>query len=59
MMYGLVYRKSFHLPVEFKHKGYWAIKRTNSYLKEALMKRNLQINELGKCRNLTYENNKI
>nr|GEU78972.1 reverse transcriptase domain-containing protein [Tanacetum cinerariifolium] len=33
--YKLVYRKSFHLPIELEHKAYWALKHANFDLKTA------------------------
>nr|GEZ85691.1 reverse transcriptase domain-containing protein [Tanacetum cinerariifolium] len=32
-LYKLVYEKSFHLPIELEHKGYWALKHANFDLK--------------------------
>jgi len=56
--YRLVYEKPCHLPVELKHKVYWAIKAFNSKLDDASQLRKLQINELEKIRN-AYENSRI
>ncbi|GJY61464.1 reverse transcriptase domain-containing protein [Tanacetum coccineum] len=33
--YKLVYRKSYHLPIELEHKAYWALKHANFDLKTA------------------------
>ncbi|KAL0461098.1 UNVERIFIED_CONTAM: Transposon Ty3-I Gag-Pol polyprotein [Sesamum latifolium] len=33
--YGLVYGKSYHLPVELEHMAYWSIKRFNLIMNEA------------------------
>nr|GEV37106.1 reverse transcriptase domain-containing protein [Tanacetum cinerariifolium] len=44
--YKLVYRKSFHLPIELEHKEYWALKHVNFNLKTTGDHRKLQLNEL-------------
>jgi len=44
--YRLVYGKPCYLPVQLKHKAYWAIKAFNSNLYDASQLRKLQINEL-------------
>ncbi|GJY85031.1 reverse transcriptase domain-containing protein [Tanacetum coccineum] len=44
--YKLVYGKSCHLPIELKHKAYWALKHANFDRKTAGDHRKLQLNEL-------------
>ncbi len=57
--FRLVYGKSCYLPIELKHKAYWAIQILNFNLKAAGEKRLLQLNELEKIRQDAYENAKI
>ncbi|GKE05412.1 reverse transcriptase domain-containing protein, partial [Tanacetum coccineum] len=45
--YKLVYRKAYHLPIELKHKAYWALKHCNFDLKSAGDHRKVQMNELN------------
>ncbi|GJR61739.1 reverse transcriptase domain-containing protein [Tanacetum coccineum] len=59
MPYKLVYRKSFHLPIELEHKAYWALKHANFDLKTAGDHRKLQLNELNELRDQAYENSLI
>nr|GEZ19955.1 reverse transcriptase domain-containing protein [Tanacetum cinerariifolium] len=51
--YKLVYGKSCHLPIELKHKAYWALKHVNFDLKTMDDHQMLQLNEL---RDQAYEN---
>nr|GEZ98484.1 reverse transcriptase domain-containing protein [Tanacetum cinerariifolium] len=55
-LYKLVYGKSCHLPIELKHKAYWALKHVNFDLKTMGDHRKLQLNEL---RDQAYENSLI
>nr|GEZ04423.1 reverse transcriptase domain-containing protein [Tanacetum cinerariifolium] len=45
--YKLVYKKSWHLPIDIEHKAYWALKHVNFDLKTAGDHRKLQLNELN------------
>nr|GEV06261.1 reverse transcriptase domain-containing protein [Tanacetum cinerariifolium]GEY61586.1 reverse transcriptase domain-containing protein [Tanacetum cinerariifolium] len=57
--YKLVYEKSCHLPIELKHKAYWALKHANFDLKTAGDHWKLQLNELNELRDQAYENSLI
>nr|GEW18404.1 reverse transcriptase domain-containing protein [Tanacetum cinerariifolium] len=57
--YKLVYGKSCHLPIELKHKAYWALKHVNFDLKTVGDHQKLQINELNELRDQVYENSLI
>jgi transposase InsO family protein len=48
--YQFVYGKSCHLPLELKHKAYWAVKEMNLDVDAARIKRRIQISELEEMR---------
>nr|GEZ79921.1 reverse transcriptase domain-containing protein [Tanacetum cinerariifolium] len=57
--YKLVYGKAGHLPIEFEHKAYWALKQANFDLTVAGDHRKIQWNELNELRDHAYENSLI
>ena len=54
-----VYGKACHLPVEIKHKAYWAIKKCKMNLAQLGEERLLELKELEELRLDAYENSRI
>ena len=54
--FRIVYGKACHLPVELKHRAYWATRQLNMDSTLAGEKRLLQLSELDEFRNEAYEN---
>ncbi|GKE03293.1 reverse transcriptase domain-containing protein [Tanacetum coccineum] len=57
--YKLVYEKACHLPIEFEHKAYWALKHCNFDLKTEGDHQKVKMNELNELREQAYENSLI
>ncbi|GJY28130.1 reverse transcriptase domain-containing protein [Tanacetum coccineum] len=56
--FRIVYGKACHLPIEMKHKAYWALKNVNLDLDTTGKHRYLQLNKLAKLRNEAYEHSR-
>ncbi|GJW20853.1 reverse transcriptase domain-containing protein [Tanacetum coccineum] len=57
--FRLVYEKACHLPMEIKHKTYWALKQCNMDLAAAAKNSFMELNELMELRDGAYENTRI
>ncbi|GJV48486.1 reverse transcriptase domain-containing protein [Tanacetum coccineum] len=57
--YKLVYGKACHLPIDLKHKAYWALKHYNFDFKSAGDHQKFQMNKLNELRDQAYENSLI
>lgn len=55
-LYRLIFGKACHLPLQFEHKAYLAIKQCNMSMDEADKERKLRLEELEEIRNDAYEN---
>lgn len=57
--FRLVFRKAYHLQLEFEHIALWATGKLNFDLSIAGEERKLQSNELGELRHFSYKNAKL
>ena len=57
--FRLIYGKPCHFLIELDHRAYWAIKKLNLSLDQAVKERLLQLQELQELRNESYQNAKI
>ncbi|XP_016165789.1 uncharacterized protein LOC107608530 [Arachis ipaensis] len=57
--FRIIFGKPCHLPVEIKHRAYWAVKNCNPDLKGARMEHKLQLEELECLRIEAYENSQF
>ncbi|XP_021986261.1 uncharacterized protein LOC110882584 [Helianthus annuus] len=57
--FKLFYGKSCHLPVELKHKAYWALKTVNLDMAAAGENRFVQIHEIEELRHDAYASSKL
>ncbi|GJX14544.1 reverse transcriptase domain-containing protein [Tanacetum coccineum] len=57
--FKLVYGKACHLPMEIKHRAYWALKQCNMDLTAATKNYFMELNELMELRYGAYENTRI
>ncbi|GKD60444.1 hypothetical protein Tco_1297953 [Tanacetum coccineum] len=56
---GWFYGKACHLPMEIKHRAYWALKQCNIDLTATAKNRFMKLNELIELRDGAYENTRI
>ncbi|XP_057734269.1 uncharacterized protein LOC130949616 [Arachis stenosperma] len=57
--YQLLFEKACHLPMELKHRAFWALKMLNFDTQAVGERRLLQLNELKEFKTQAYENSKI